>query len=77
MEKAISEYRPPIFWKDKPIIERQLQIWSFEGVKNLIYKINDLETKIKKDNSLSLILMKNFIYEIISNKTNNSFLLTQ
>ena len=77
VEKAISEYRPPIFWKDKPIIERQLQIWSFEGVKNLIYKINDLETKIKKDNSLSLILMKNFIYEIISNKTNNSFLLTQ
>ena len=77
VEKAISEYRPPIFWKDKPIIERQLQIWSFEGVKNLIYKINDLETKIKKDNSLSLILMKNFIYEIISNKTNNSSLLTQ
>ena len=77
VEKAISEYRPPIFWKDKPIIERQLQIWSFEGVKNLIYKINDVETKIKKDNSLSLILMKNFIYEIISNKTNNSSLLTQ
>ena len=77
VEKAISEYRPPIFWKDKPIIERQLQIWSFQGVKNLIYKINDLETKIKKDNSLSLILMKNFVYEIINNKTNNSSLLTQ
>ncbi len=77
LEKVISEYRPPIFWKDKPIIERQLQIWSFESVKNLIYKINDMETKIKKDNSLSLILMKNFIYEIISKKSNNSSLLTQ
>ena len=77
LEKTISEYRPPIFWKDKPIIERQLQIWSLEAVKNLIYKLNDLETKIKKDNSLSLILMKNFIYEIIGNKTNNSSLLTQ
>ena len=77
VEKVISEYRPPIFWKDKPIIERQLQMWSCEGVKNLIYKINDVETKIKKDNSLSLILMKNFIYEIIGNKTNNSSLLTQ
>ena len=77
VEKAISEYRPPIFWKDKPIIERQLQIWSFEAVKNLIYKLNDLETKIKKDNSLSLILMKNFIYEIISKKTSSSSLLTQ
>ena len=77
LEKVISEYRPPIFWKEKPIIERQLQVWSFEGVKNLIYKINDIETKIKKDNSLSLILMKNFIYEILTKETNNSSLLTQ
>ena len=40
-------------------------------------KINDIETKIKKDNSLSLILMKNFIYEILTKETNNSSLLTQ
>ena len=73
----MSSLRPPIFWKEKPIIERQLQVWSFEGVKNLIYKINDIETKIKKDNSLSLILMKNFIYEILTKETNNSSLLTQ
>jgi len=77
IEKAISEYRPAIFWKDKPVIEKQLQIWTFEGVKNLIYKINDVETKIKKDNSLGLILMKNFIYEILTKETSNSSLLTQ
>ena len=77
IEKAISEHRPPIFWKDKPIIERQLKIWSFEGVENLICKINDVEIKIKKDNSLSLILMKNFIFEIISKETSSSSLLTQ
>ena len=77
IEIVISKHRPPIFWKDKPIIERQLQIWSLKAVKTLIYKINDIETKIKKDNSLSLILMKNFIYEVISKKTSNSSLLTQ
>ncbi len=77
VERVISEYKPPIFWKDKPIIEKQLQIWSFEGVKTLIYKINAIETKIKKDNSLSLILMKNFIYEILAKETSNTSLLTQ
>ena len=77
IERVISKYKPAIFWKDKPIIEKQLKIWSLEAVKNLIYKINDIETKIKKDNSLGLILMKNFIYEIISKKTSNSSLLTQ
>ena len=77
IERVISKYKPAIFWKDKPIIEKQLKIWSLEAVKNLIYKINDIETKIKKDNSLGLILMKNFIYEIISKKTSNSSLLTR
>ena len=77
IERVISKYKPAIFWKDKPIIEKQLKIWSLEAVKNLIYKINNIETKIKKDNSLGLILMKNFIYEIISKKTSNSSLLTQ
>ena len=77
IERVISKYKPAIFWKDKPIIEKQLKIWSLEAVKNLIYKINNIETKIKKDNSLGLILMKNFIYEIISKKTSNSSLLTR
>tara|TARA_Y100000816_G_C26101820_1_gene584216 strand:+ start:432 stop:1442 length:1011 start_codon:yes stop_codon:yes gene_type:complete len=77
IERVISKYKPAIFWKDKPIIEKQLKIWSLEAIKNLIYKINDIETKIKKNNSLGLILMKNFIYEIISKKTSNSSLLTQ
>ena len=77
IERVISKYKPAIFWKDKPIIEKQLKIWSLEAIKNLIYEINDIETKIKKDNSLGLILMKNFIYEIISKKTSNSSLLTQ
>ena len=77
IERVISKYKPAIFWKDKPIIEKQLKIWSLEAIKNLIYEINDIETKIKKDNSLGLILMKNFIYEIIRKKTSNSSLLTQ
>ena len=77
IERVISKYKPAIFWKDKPIIEKQLKIWSLKAIKNLIYEINDIETKIKKDNSLGLILMKNFIYEIISKKTSNSSLLTQ
>ena len=30
----------------------------------LIYKLNDIELKVKKNNTTSLILMKNFIYEV-------------
>ena len=74
VEKAINEYKPPIFWKDKPVLKKQLQLWSFENIINLICKLNDIEIKIKKNSSQNLILMKNFIYEILDRKTNNSFL---
>ena len=77
IEKVISECKPPIFWKDKPIIKKQLKVWSFKGIKSLIYKLNDIEVKIKKNNSISLILMKNFIYEILDTKTSNHFLSSQ
>ncbi len=77
IEKVISLHRPPIFWKDKPVIKKQLQVWSYDNIQNLIYRLNDIEIKIKKNSSLSLILMKDFIYEILEKKTNNSFLLNQ
>ncbi len=77
IEKVIAEHRPPIFWKDKPILIKQLKLWSFFSIKDVIYNLNDLEIKIKKNNSLSLILLKNFIYEILEKDTNNSSLSSQ
>ena len=67
IEKIIKEHKPPIFWKERPIIKKQLQIWSLKSIKDIIYKLNDIELKIKKNNTLSLILMKNFIFEIAGN----------
>ena len=64
IEKVIAEYKPPIFWKDKPVIKKQLQLWSFKTINELINKLNVIELEIKKNNTASLILMKNFIYEV-------------
>ncbi len=75
--KVIAEHKPPIFWKDKPIIIKQLKVWSFISIKDLIYNLNDLEIKIKKNNNLSLILLRNFIYEMLEENTNNSSLSSQ
>ena len=77
MDKVISEHKPPIFWKEKPTIKKQLEIWSLEGIKNLIRELNDIEIKAKKQDSISLILMKNFVYDVIDQKTNNPSLSTR
>tara|TARA_B100000242_G_scaffold135390_1_gene96196 strand:- start:483 stop:1481 length:999 start_codon:yes stop_codon:yes gene_type:complete len=72
IEKVISQHRPPIFWKDKPVVKKQLKMWTYEKIHNLIKKINDTELKIKENNTIGIILVKNFIYEIFDQEFSNS-----
>ena len=73
IDSAIQEHKPAIFWKDKPIIKKQIELWNYDKIQEIISKINSLEIMIKKNSSLSIILLKDFIYEIINIKPNNSF----
>tara|TARA_X000000950_G_scaffold221589_1_gene266883 strand:- start:1031 stop:2017 length:987 start_codon:yes stop_codon:yes gene_type:complete len=63
IDSLINNYKPPIFWKDKPIVRRQLENWSKSKIKDLIVSINKTEIFLKKNSSIGLILVFNFIYE--------------
>ena len=63
LDILIDNYRPPIFWKDKPIIKKQLENWSMQRIRDLIININKTEEFLKKNSSISLMLVFNFIYE--------------
>jgi DNA polymerase-3 subunit delta len=62
-DSLINDYKPPIFWKDKPIVKKQLENWSKTKIKELINNINKTETYLKKNSSIGLMLVFNFIYE--------------
>ncbi len=62
-DSLINDYKPPIFWKDKPIVKKQLENWSKSRIKDLINNINKTETYLKKNSSIGLMLVFNFIYE--------------
>ena len=49
IEQIISNYKPPIFWKDKEIVKNQAYKWSRKDAENLIYKIHDIELMVKKN----------------------------
>ncbi len=66
IELTISSAKPPIFWKDKEITKEQLYKWTPKNIKNLMYKINELELLIKKNVNNSIRLVTNFILEEIS-----------
>ncbi len=61
IDKVISGFKPPIFWKEKEIVKQQAQSWSTNEVKDIIVKINDLETLVKKNSTNSMIYVSNFI----------------
>ena len=60
---TISNARPPIFWKEKEITIQQIQKWEPKKIKQLIYKLNELELNIKKNFNNSICLTTDFILE--------------
>ena len=48
LEKTISSYKPPIFWKEKELLKQQIKIWDYNKIKDLIIKTSNLEYEIKK-----------------------------
>ncbi len=61
IDNIIALYKPPIFWKEKETLKKQVNKWVLEDLKNKIYKINDIELLIKKNASTSLNLLSDFI----------------
>jgi len=70
IDQTITNFKPPIFWKDKEIIKKQIASWSLRNIQKIIVKINDVELLIKKNSSNSLNILSDFILNV-ANKTNN------
>ena len=70
IEQAISMCKPPIFWKDKPLVTQQIRSWKKNELKNLIYDSNEIELLIKKNSSVAKNILSDFIISN-SKKINN------
>jgi DNA polymerase-3 subunit delta len=71
IELTISAAKPPIFWKDKEITKKQVRQWKPDNIKELIYRLNEIELLIKKNLNISVNLITDFILEQSALKTNN------
>ena len=66
IDQTISTARPPIFWKDKEITKEQIYKWTPENLKELIYKLSELELLVKKNISNSVNLITDFILKQVT-----------
>tara|TARA_B100000003_G_C10924614_1_gene368677 strand:- start:1273 stop:2268 length:996 start_codon:yes stop_codon:yes gene_type:complete len=67
---VLSSFKPPIFWKDKEIIKKQLNLWSLDEIQKLIIKICEIENLVKNNSQISNLIINNFIIESLQ-VTNN------
>ncbi len=61
IDQAILNFKPPIFWKDKEIIKKQITLWPLNQIENMIFSINEIELLIKKNTSNSINILSDFI----------------
>ena len=71
IDLTISSAKPPIFWKDKEITKQQIYKWTPDKIKQLIYKLSEIELLIKKNINNSLNLITDFILNQASSNINN------
>ena len=63
IEEVMTNYKPPIFWKEKEIVKQQIKIWSYEEIQKLLIKIYNIEMLAKKNPSISMNIVTDFILE--------------
>ena len=61
IEQTIAGAKPPIFWKDKDVIKKQIKSWSLNQVRKLILEINEIELLIKTNAQNSTYVLSDFI----------------
>jgi DNA polymerase III subunit delta len=72
VDVIINSFKPPIFWKDKPIIKKQLSIWKMKDLKKIINNINEIELSCKKNPLLSKVIFFNFFNKLCKQASKHS-----
>ena len=63
LDQTINEAKPPIFWKNKETVKKQLLNWDSNKIKEFIFDLNKIELCIKKNSYNSDKIVMNFILE--------------
>ena len=71
LDKTIANAKPPIFWKDKQLVKVQINKWTYEQIKKLIFEINEIELQIKQNKLNPINIISNFILDKSFLKINN------
>tara|TARA_B100001123_G_scaffold448302_1_gene608716 strand:- start:1624 stop:2646 length:1023 start_codon:yes stop_codon:yes gene_type:complete len=68
----INSSKPVIFWKERPLVKKQLLIWSLKDLKKILNQINNTELLCKKHPQIANTIFFNFFSKICKKASNFS-----
>ena len=71
IESIIDNAKPKIFWKEKPILKKQLNIWSKRNISEIINNLNETETLAKRNSQIESSIIFNNLLVNICNKASS------
>ena len=72
LDQIFNQIRPPIFWKEKEDVKKQVRLWNEKKLNLIIKKINEIELNCKKNHELSSNITLDFLSTVCNGVNNNS-----
>ena len=70
IDQIFNQIKPPIFWKEKEDVKKQIKLWNEKKLNLTIMKINEIELNCKKNHELATTITLDFL-STVCNEVNN------
>lgn len=72
IDQIFNQIRPPIFWKEKEDVKKQVKLWNEKKLNLIIKKINEIELNCKKNHELTTSIIFDFLSTVCDEVNNYS-----
>ena len=72
IDQIFNQIRPPIFWKEKEDVKKQVGLWNEKKLNLVIKKINEIELNCKKNHELATNITLDFLLTVCDEVNNYS-----
>ena len=72
LDQIFNQIRPPIFWKEKEDVKKQVRLWNEKKLNLIIKKINEIELNCKKNHEIAKNITLDFLSTVCDEVNNYS-----
>ena len=72
LDQIFNQIKPPIFWKEKEDVKKQVRLWNEKKLNLIIKKINEIELNCKKNHELATNITLDFLVTVCEEVNNYS-----